>query len=257
MVSIIKDMYHEFQNISTIRYISGGRLGDFIHQLSIINEIYIKTGKKGILYISENYRDCDYAHGLIRAYEDTKSFVNKLPYIESYKIYNGEEYDIHLSSWRESLKLGQESWISIFKDVYNIEWASSPWLFAEKDDTFKDKILINCGKTMRFPQQINFNLLLSKYSSKDLVFITENIEDYIFFNEKTGIKMNTFIPKDIEEYQTAINSCKLFIGILSSPLTYAYGLHKSNITLLNEANYFDNAHIIGLDQSRSYISYEK
>ena len=37
----------------SVIYISGGLLGDFFHQLSIINENYIKTNKKGILYIAD------------------------------------------------------------------------------------------------------------------------------------------------------------------------------------------------------------
>ena len=35
-----------------ILYVSGGLLGDFINQLSVINEKYLETGRKGILYIA-------------------------------------------------------------------------------------------------------------------------------------------------------------------------------------------------------------
>ena len=35
-----------------ISYIAGGLFGDFFHQLSVIKEKYMQTGKKGILYIA-------------------------------------------------------------------------------------------------------------------------------------------------------------------------------------------------------------
>ena len=52
-----------------IIYYSSGRLGDFIYQLSVINENFLTTGKKGILYISDKPEA--FAHGLQKAYEDT------------------------------------------------------------------------------------------------------------------------------------------------------------------------------------------
>jgi hypothetical protein len=39
------------EEITPIKYTSGGRLGDFMNQLSVINENYIKSGRKGMLYI--------------------------------------------------------------------------------------------------------------------------------------------------------------------------------------------------------------
>ena len=38
-----------------ISYVVGGLFGDFIHCLSIINENFYKFGRKGIIYISENF----------------------------------------------------------------------------------------------------------------------------------------------------------------------------------------------------------
>ena len=53
-----------------IIYISGGLLGDFIHQLSVINEKYLETGRKGVLYISTSVGD-GFRFGIGRAYSDT------------------------------------------------------------------------------------------------------------------------------------------------------------------------------------------
>ena len=56
-----------------ITYVSGGLLGDFINQLSIIQETYKKTGRKGFLFVSdlgEKFR-----FGLQKVYDDTKEFI--------------------------------------------------------------------------------------------------------------------------------------------------------------------------------------
>ena len=55
--------------METISYLSGGLLGDFIFQLSVILENYIATGKKGILYISNKGEE--FRFGLENTYIDT------------------------------------------------------------------------------------------------------------------------------------------------------------------------------------------
>jgi hypothetical protein len=227
-----------------IIYIASGRLGDFIYQLSVINENYINTGNKGLLYITS--RPESFAHGLEKAFNDTKDYILTLPYISDYKIYNGEPYDINLSKWRSSALLFTTNWNNIFKDTYNINWGSHPWLFSDKNKDFEDKILINCNNTQRFPGNINYKKLLEPYDLSKVIFVSQNESDYLHFNKVTNITLKTYIPESITDYIRIVNSCKLFIGSLSSPLTYAYGLHKKNITLLSSTNTCDNIHVINL-----------
>jgi len=230
--------------MSVIKYIASGRLGDFIYQLSVINENYINTGKKGILYITSNPEG--FAHGLERAYNDTKDYIISLPYISEYKIHAGESYDINLSLWRNSKLLYKSHWNDIFKDVYNINWGSHPWLFSDKNKEFEDKILINCNNTQRFPRNINYKKLLEPYDLSKVIFVSQNESDYLHFNKITNITLKTYVPESITDYIRIINSCKIFIGSLSSPLTYAYGLHKKNITLLSSDCSYDNIHVTNL-----------
>jgi len=87
-------------NTKPIRYISGGLLGDFIHQLSVVKEIYDKTGRKGILYISNTARPNEpFTFGLEKVYKDTYPFISVQFYIDSYHIHQNQEYDINLSSY--------------------------------------------------------------------------------------------------------------------------------------------------------------
>jgi ADP-heptose:LPS heptosyltransferase len=211
-------------------YISGGLLGDFIHQLSIINENYIKYNKKSILYITNTVGD-PFRFGVQKAYEDTYNFIIKQPYIEEYKIYNGEQYDVDLSLWRSSNMLYQSSWKTIFEPIFSVQWGSNQWLTYHKDEQYKNKIIINISIS-RFPDHINYNEVLSNYPKEDVIYVTQNIDDYNHFLYKTGINLPVFIVPTLEEFVIIINSCYLFIGNLSSPLAIAHALHKQNITLL-------------------------
>lgn len=230
-------------------YKSSGRLGDFIYQLSVINENFIETGNKGLLYISSDNEP--FAHGLEKAYNDTKDYIKSLPYISEYKIYNGEHYDINLSSWRSSPLLFKASFDIIYKETFNVSWAKNQWLFSEKNSKFDGKILISCNKSFRFPSNRILNKIFESYDIKNMIFISQSYKDYLNFKAKTGITLDCHIAETISDFIIAINSCYLFIGSLSSPLTYAYGLKKKNITLLS--NSIDDIHVLSLDKDITEI----
>jgi len=231
-----KNHFHEryLKNEYTIvSYLAGGKLGDFIQQLSVINENYLKTGKRAILYITnlENHED-KFTLGVERAYKDTESFIKSQPYIHDYKIHNGESYDINLSSWRNSPLIFKTNWYNLFKAEYGVEWGSHSWLYTSvKKPEFNNIVLFNCV-IARFPEAIDFTQLFNEYGKENIRFITENINEYIQFKDKTGIELEVYIASSIEDYIITVNSCKLFISTQSSPLTYAYGLHKKNISLI-------------------------
>jgi hypothetical protein len=228
-----------------IVYVSGGKLGDLIHQLSIINEMYLTTERKGILYLRPDHFNSNY----LITYNDTYNLIKQQPYIEKYVIWNGEPYEIDLSTWRFSPLLYKRSLQTIFSSIYSIDWARSPWLFVgEKKPELMSKMLFCCSECPgRFPDKINFNKLFAKYGINNVLFITQTISEYNTFFSKTGIKLQLYTPSSIEDFVNSINSCALFIGNLSSPLTYAYALHKSNITLFNSVCYDQNTHFTGLN----------
>ena len=106
-----KNIRHVFE-FKPIVYISGGLLGDFVHQLSTINENFLRSGRKGILYMA-NIGDA-FRFGLSRTYEDMVPIVSKQIYIKTYAIYNNERYDVNLSDWRHSKLLYKTSWDKLF-----------------------------------------------------------------------------------------------------------------------------------------------
>ena len=123
-----------------IIYISGGYLGDFFHQLSIINELWIKTGKKGILYISELHQN--FRKSIEETFTETYDIVTIQNYIHEYKIYNGEYYDINLSQWRNNLHTNT-TLIDAFQINYNISFGKNKWLnHIYFDKIWQEKIVI-------------------------------------------------------------------------------------------------------------------
>ena len=228
-----KEQY-EFQ---TINYISCGLLGDFIHQLSIINEKFIETGRKGNLFITDLNNNEKFRFGVETAFKDTYDLINIQLYINNYSIYNGEKIDINLSEWRNSPLLFHVNWHLIFKDFYNVEWGTHPWLILPKNDIWKDKIIINCPDYKSIGN-INYKELYNKYGT-NIIFISFNNNDYIRFIIESNINVEYYCPLTLYDFIIAINSCKLFLGSLSAPLAFAYAVNKDNIICgdINEYNF--------------------
>lgn len=241
---------------NTIRYISGGLLGDFIHQLSVINENYLKTGKKGILYITNSVGDA-FRKGLETAYDDTYKMVKSQEYIEDYKIHANEPYDINLSQWRSSNLLFKANWYTIYKAMYGVEWSTHPWLYiSEKKHEFENTIFINCSNVcFRMPSKQTFQRTFSSFEGADIRFLAQSQTDCELFAKNTGFQFPYVIAHTLEELVVYINSCKLFIGNLSSPLAFAHALHKPNITLLQSLT-GDGVHQLSMNVYNNSIQIE-
>jgi hypothetical protein len=228
--------------LKPITYIIGGMFGDFIYGLSVINEKFYETGRKGVLYLSEQ-GDC-FRNGLINTYNDTFNIISNQPYIQEFKIFNNEQIDINLITWRSNPNLYNQNWYNTYKQTYNIEWGTKKWLTVPYDKKWENKIIINTT-SYRWPNSIDFQHLYNLYNT-NLIFIysDENQKNHFINTTKLNIenyKFNTFL-----ELTTIINSCKLFVGSMSAPLSIAHALHKTSIGgLIN--NSIDNIFIIGLD----------
>ena len=212
-----------------IIYISGGLLGDFVNQLSIIQEKFLETGKKGLLYISNHGHA--FRFGLERTYADTEKLIKSQPYIYDYKIYNGEFYHIDLSSWRQSELLYRAPWTEIYATTYNVPWAKHPWLHTTTSPEYKDKILVHCSVN-RMSTTIDYSQLFSSFPAEKLLFITMDAKEHDEFTKTTGIAMPLQVCESLDIFVEAINSCESFIGNLSLPLAIAFALHKPCIGIL-------------------------
>lgn len=208
----------------SIIYISGGLLGDFIHQLSIINEMYIKTKKKGVVYIA-NIGDT-FRNGLEKTYNDLYEIVILQEYIEAFKIYNNENYDINLSNWRYYKT--KDNIYNIIKNIYDVEWGKNKWLnHIPKLKEWENKTIINTVQ-YRFPNNSFFEPLRN-VDLTNFVYVSIFKNEYDYFVNKTNIQISYYSPKSLMELCIILNSCESVMGSLSAPLSIATSLHKKCI----------------------------
>ena len=234
-------------DLPPIKYCSGGALGDFIHQLSIIKEMYDKTGRKGILYISHHVRPSDlFPFGLEQAYKDTYEMITSQYYIDSYYIHYGEQCDINLSSWAFNQPLYLSNWSHIFLNEYGVPWCTSPYLIFPNETTFKNYVFIS-SSIKRFNHYIDYKTIISKIPTKT-VFVTSVKSEYEYFKVNSGVDLECIYFDNLYDLHKAIYNCKLFIGNLSSPLTIAQACFKPRICImLPDYNANDNKHMRDLD----------
>jgi hypothetical protein len=233
--------------LKPIVYVSGGLLGDFVYQLSVIQEIYMKTGRKGILYISKDMGGDHFRFGLERTYQDTYRIVSSQPYILDYKIYQKEPYDINLSMWRcNNIEI---PWDQIFFHTYRVEWGKHPWIKVPYDPQWKDVVLVTTT-SYHAVHNIDYSTLFKEYGPQ-LQFMDLSDKETELFKTTHGIEPVLYKPADLYEMCVAIQSCKLFIANYSSPLSFAYGMHKECVVGMC---YSDDIRHVGLEQKMPHLT---
>lgn len=210
-------------------YIAGGYLGDFFLQLSVIKENYIKYNKKGLLYITDIKQD--FRRPLETVYKDTYEIIILQDYIYDYKLYNNENYDINLSSWRANSLLFQTNFCVLYSSEYNINWGKNKWLDLPYDNKWQNVVLINTVP-YRFSNNIDYNLYKLKYPKFKFIFISIDETHYNFFiSETKQTDIEYYCPQSLLDTAIAINSCEFFMGNTSGLLCIAYSLFKYSITI--------------------------
>ena len=232
---IIEDELRVTYDLEPIKYISGGRIGDFIYQLSVINEKFYLTGRKGIVYIA-NTGD-KFIFGLQKAYDDLFNIVSKQRYIYEFKMFNNETIDINLSIWRQNLEYALNnnySFYEIYKFNYNVDWGNHPWIQCDTDQTWSNKIIISTS-SRRFmtPEQILSFIETIKDKIDECIFVSFEIKEWDFFCKEIGINIPLHLMNNFEELAIIIKSCKYAYLSLSSPQAFANSLHKEHICLLS------------------------
>jgi hypothetical protein len=231
-----------------MRYLSGGLLGDFIHQLSVINEIWLRTGKRGILFITDKVGD-SFRRSLTETYSDIYPVIIAQEYIEDFQIHNCEQIDVNLSSWRQvNISI---SWHVIF-GIYNIDWARTPFLRVDPNTTYSNIVLVSTTPT-RWPSEINFISLFQKIGFQ-IMFICVEEPNYNDFVKRTNIQLPVVVCSTFKSLVTTIAGCRYLISTLSMPLSVADALHKKRVALFCRGR--DDIISIGTNRSGIYVTDE-
>lgn len=222
-----------------IKYVSGGLIGDFIYQLSVINEKFYLTGRKGLVYL-DNIGE-RFVFGLQKAYDDLYNTVIKQRYIQDFHLYNNEIIDVNLVCWRHTIEYMLQnnfSFYEVYKINYNIEWGKHPWIKCDKDEAWSNKIVINTThKRFISSKQIIAFIELIKDKIDECIFVSFEIKEWEYFCNKTGLNIPLHLIYNFDELSVIINSCKYAYLSLSSPQAFANAVYKDHTCLnLNESN---------------------
>jgi len=234
---------YNFINKKYINYLIGGRLGDFIHCLYGVMCNYEKTGKKGNVYITDQlqYGGDGFSHPLTETYNELYNIVISQNYINSFEIYQNQHYDINMNNFRNYQELHTESWLQIISNCFNTPLIDKPWIKINQiDEKYKNVILIHQSFIDRRKIHHFLPELENIIKNNQCMFITCNIMEYHYF------KLNHLVSLDLKnnlyEMFVAINSCKLFIGNQSSPLSYAYSMFRPLIAESTEDQFYTHKH---------------
>lgn len=247
---VLNDELKLIYTFNPIRYISSGRLGDFFNSLSVINENFYKTGRKGVLYITDKGGD-RFREELKDVYNQLYDIVKNQIYISEFKIHNNEEYDINLSDWREIIKMritdhdSFYSWKNMYGYCFNIDnWGEHKWLNnIYYDNKWSDKIIINITP-YRPARNIGAIRQIIDNNKNNIIFITFDTFEYEYFINNYGLnrnEVNMYLLKSLPELFVIINSSKYaYLGI-SSFATIANSLHKKHSMFYSQDVFANNA----------------
>jgi len=230
-----------------INFLSGGKVGDFIHTLFAAKNICEQKGKRARIFLGGGD---DWTFGVNRAYKDLYSLVMMQPYVESFHVYGGEKIDINLNSWRDVVATVHAEtghydscWTELLMKEYDIDPPDTyKWLTAPKDDSVtKGKVVIH------FSLRHDTGLEIERYMGNDAVFITSNYKEWLAFPYRDWAYLHYL--DNITDMANAINSSSLFIGNQSSMFAIASALDVPRIVGLHpdaapfyigECKYSDN-----------------
>lgn len=212
-----------------INFFAGGMMGDFIQTLYAVKNICNQKNDKANLYIGHG--GDVWKFGLDKTYNDVRQLIESQHYINKFDIMPNtfNEQFINLNTWRQNLcpvnpKYGtyDKCWSEVLSKEYNFvipqdhKWVN----IIEENDYTKNKILIHRSKH-RHNNYFPWQDILSNIKDEAL-FITTDKNEWNMFPYKTKVKLH--LLNNITEMANAINSCKLFIGNQSAPLSLASSL---------------------------------
>jgi hypothetical protein len=200
-----------------IAYAGGGLLGDFVHQLSVVRENFLATGRKGRVYLSDHE---PFRLGVERAYADLRAIVVSQDYVESFQLHAGEPFDVNLSTWRQSPLLYTTDWRRIFEDTFHVPWGAHKWL-ALPESECDGAILIG---TTKWRPSLDWEFL--KHLPGGATFVTDSQDELDHWRTVTQSDLPGRVFASLYELYQAIHGCRLFIGSLSAPLAAAMAAHR-------------------------------
>lgn len=229
----------------TMKYVSGGHFGDLIHQLYVVKNIYEKTKLKGKIYLTDKRGELDglFYKSIQEVSDEIKKVFTNQEYIESVEPYLEDiENIINISSWRYSDIIYKKCWTEMLTEIYELTPPKGlPWLkYEEKDSRFEGKVVIHESfvwyrKFDNFPWQ-------EIIKNNDCIFVSFEETQYNEFKHKDSVEL--YLMKDFEECCKILNSCKFYVGNLTSVTAVAHALGVPKLVELVTEGFRDCMHYL-------------
>ena len=223
-----------------INFVSNGKTGDLFHNLWVVKNICERENKTAVLYISEDtsYGGDAFHYNIKKTFSDLKPIMEYQSYISEFKILDSKiDNYINLNNWRHSGLTGITNWLNILSKTHSLPITDGNWIEYGVNEKYESLILIH-RSTRRHSTLFPYQKIINQ--NKNVAFITMDDEEYGMFPYKDQIPQIKI--KDFSDFVTAINSCKFFIGNMSTPLAIAHALGKPR---LGELFVIDQVHYIG------------
>jgi len=234
-----------------MKYLAGGKMGDFIHSLIICKYKYDKTGELSNIFLSNNGDTFEY--DLEFTYNELKPLMLSQPWVGSFNIYNNEFIDVNLTDWRQSPKLYQTNWLEIYSNTYlnNVKMPNEyKWINVVPDPEYSNSLMINRSlKPIDNSKLHVYNNLIDKY--ENTYFICFDIRQYYEF--PLHYKTKLLLIDNLLDFFIKIASCHFFIGNQSGPFAWASSLNIPRAVELLDTP--DKNHYINDVNYYKYFSY--
>jgi hypothetical protein len=223
----IENIPDSIKNKKELSFLHSGHLGDIINSLPVIKELskthkcnlYIESNRP----IPNNVKYNEHPSGQVFLNNKNTSMLLPLlkqqPYIQDVNEYNNESIDIDFNLFRElplNFNLDSVRWYFHISGIHTD--LSTPYLFVEKNNLFKEKIVI-IRSIRRKNYLINYNFL-KHYKNLLFIGLTNEYNDL----KKEVPNLEFYDCKDFLEMTQIIQSSKFFLGNLSLGYTLAEGL---------------------------------
>jgi hypothetical protein len=233
----------------TLNMISGGKLGDFIHQLYIPAIIYNIYNIKTNLYISEI--GDHFSFGLENTFNELHRIISEQEYINTFEIYNNQNINFDLSFWRNENP--QLCWTEKLSFIYlqNANFNIRNFQIIKNIKNIKkynNSLIINRSLDYRRHSANDlYKKYIHEYEKENSFFIYTDVNQYVNFPHKNLVQ--PLYIDNVQDLFEIINSCSLFCGNLSAPMAIAYALMKNIVCEIgyvdgdsykNETKYYDN-----------------
>ena len=245
---LLSSIPRNYATVRPITYGCGGRLGDTVHQLSIVNETYLISGRKGVVFLSDTFGD-PYDRGVLSTFDDVREVFTSQPYIHSLSVHRGEQYDVNLSQWRTHDFSYTKSWRETFQNTFKVPWNTTPWITTVPNLQYRDTTFL-CVGTHRYNHVLRYQEIATRIPN--MAFLCTNIQVYEAFVANTGVHMPYLVCSTFSDLASVLAGCKGIIGSLSMPLALADAMWKPRLAIMYGVDY-DNT--VAMLSDKRFILY--